>query len=113
GGEEGWGGGGKGEVGGHGGGREINLPLTVEGIEQSGSKSLDIGRQIVEEVAAVAGDAGWRHVQIACEIEGHRAVQDAAHGLDMVLRVGDADPLYDVMNSVGIGEHMVGGLPVR
>jgi hypothetical protein len=37
--------------------RDIDLPLPVEGIEQSGSERLDIGGQIVEEVAAIAGDA--------------------------------------------------------
>jgi hypothetical protein len=55
--------------------REVDLPLPIE---QSGSEGPDIGGQIVEEVAAVAGDAGWRHIQIAGEIESHRAVQDAA-----------------------------------
>ena len=37
--------------------RDIDLPLPVEGIEQSGSERLDISGQIVEEVAAIAGDA--------------------------------------------------------
>jgi hypothetical protein len=70
--------------------REVDLPLPVEGIEQSGSESLDIGGQTVEEVGAVAGDARWRHVQIAGEIERHRAVQNAAYGLGVAVRVGSA-----------------------
>jgi hypothetical protein len=37
--------------------REVDLPLPVERVEQSGSERIDIGGQIVEQVA-VAGDAG-------------------------------------------------------
>jgi hypothetical protein len=48
--------------------REVDLPLPVEGVEQSGSECLDIGGQTVEKVV-VARDARWRHVQIAGEIE--------------------------------------------
>src|ERR1700704_782916 len=40
--------------------REVDLPLPIESVEQSGSEGLDIGGQIVEEGAALAGDAGWR-----------------------------------------------------
>ena len=65
--------------------REVDLPLPVEGVKQSGSECLDIGGQIVEEVAVVARDARWRHVQIAGEIERHRAVQNAAHGLGVAV----------------------------
>src|SRR5215475_7370092 len=54
--------------------REIDLSLTVKGVEQGGADRLRVGRQIVELFAAVAGDAGRRHIEIAGEIQGHRAV---------------------------------------
>src|ERR1700716_787463 len=44
--------------------REVDLPLPIESVEQSGSEGLDIGGQIVEEGAAVAGAAGWGAIQL-------------------------------------------------
>ena len=55
--------------------RKINLSLAVEGVEQSGPDRLLIGRQIVEPLAILARNTGRRHIEVASEIEGHRAVQ--------------------------------------
>ena len=63
--------------------REVDLPLPVEGIEQGDAERLGFGGQIVEPITAVARDAGRRHVEITREVERHRAVQDAAHGLEV------------------------------
>ena len=64
--------------------REVDLPLPIEGIESSDADCLGIGGQIVQPVfgTVVARDAGWRHVKITGEVERHRTVQDAAHGLE-------------------------------
>ena len=59
--------------------REINLSLAVERVEQGGPDRLLIGGQIVELLPTFAWNAGRRHVEVAREIEGHRAVQDAAN----------------------------------
>ena len=40
-------------------------------------------------------------------------MQDAARRCGAALRVDDADPLCHLMNGIGIGENVVGGLPVR
>ena len=71
----------------------VDLPLPVEGVEQSDTDLLRIGGQIVEHVAAVARNAGWRHIEIAGEVERHRSVQDATHRLDVALPLRRPDPL--------------------
>jgi hypothetical protein len=41
---------------------EIDLSLPIEGVERSGADCLRIGWQVIERLAAIAGDAGWRHI---------------------------------------------------
>src|SRR5258707_6143466 len=53
--------------------REIDLPLPIEGIQQSRAQPLGIAGQIREPIVTVAGDAGGRHIEIAGEIERHRS----------------------------------------
>jgi len=53
---------------------EIDLSLPIEDIEQSNADLLRIGGQVIERLAAFAGNAGWRHIEIASKVEGHRSV---------------------------------------
>ena len=89
--------------------REVDLPLPIEGIEQGDTERLGIGRQIVQPIfGAVARDAGERHVKITGEVERHRAMQDAAHGLEVAVLVCGLDPLKHPVDGVGIGEDVMG-----
>src|SRR5262249_56263345 len=54
--------------------REIDLPLSVKGVEQVGADHLRVGRQTIEFFAAVARDAGRRDIEVASKIQGHRCV---------------------------------------
>jgi hypothetical protein len=93
--------------------REVDLPLPIEGIEQGDAERLGIGRQIVQPIfGAVARDAGGRHVNITGEVERHRAMQDAAHGLEVAVLVCGLDPLEHPADGVGIAEDVMGCLPV-
>ena len=69
-----------------------------------------VGRQVVERLAALARDSGRRHVEITGEVERHGAVQDAAHG--GAVDVGRPDPPEHLMHGVGISEDVVRSLPV-
>ena len=64
---------------------EINLSLPIEGVEQSQTDLLDISGQVIKRSAVIAGNAGWRHIEIASKVERHRSVQDATHRLDVVM----------------------------
>ena len=44
---------------------EIDLSLPIEGFEQSDTDVLGTGGQVIERLAAIAGNAGWRHIEIA------------------------------------------------
>ena len=44
--------------------REINLSLAVECVEEGVSDRLLVGRQIIQPLAALAWNAGRRHVEI-------------------------------------------------
>ena len=92
--------------------REIDLSLPVEGVEQGGADRLRIGGQVVELLAALARDAGRRHIEIASKVERHRSVQYAAHGRDVTVDVGGPDPLEHLVDRVGVGEDVVRRLPV-
>jgi hypothetical protein len=81
---------------------EVDLPLPVKGVEQSGAERLGIGGQIRQPVVAITGNAGWRHVKIAGEIERHRAMQNGAHGLGMAIPVDGPDPRQHPVNGVSI-----------
>jgi hypothetical protein len=64
--------------------REVDLPLPVQGVEQSDAERLGIGGQIVGPIiGTIARDSGRWHVQITREVERHRAVQNAAYGLEV------------------------------
>jgi len=67
---------------------KINLSLAIESVEQRDTDLLGIGGQVIERLAAIAGNAGWRHIEIASKVERHRSVQDATHCLDVALPVG-------------------------
>ena len=102
----------EGEMACHKARREVDLSLPVKGVEQSGAQRRGIGGQIVQPVVAITGNAGWRHVEIAGEIERHRAIQNGAHGLGMAIPVDGPDPRQHPVNGVSIGEDVVGRLPV-
>ena len=67
---------------------EIDLSLPIEGVEQSDTDLLRIGGQVIERLAAIAGNAGWRHIEIASKVERHRSVQDATHRVDVAIPGG-------------------------
>jgi len=71
-----------------------------------------LGAQVVELLAALAREAGRRHIEIASKIERHRSVQYAAHGREVTIGVGVPDPLEHLVDRVGVGEDVVRGLPV-
>ena len=66
----------------------------------------------IDAIPAIARDSGRRYVEITCEVECHRAVQDAAHGLELTVPVGTLDPLEHPVDGVGVGEDVMGRLPV-
>src|SRR5262249_60453938 len=68
--------------------RNINLSLPVEGVEQGRADRLSISGQVIEFLAVLARDAGRRHIEIACKVERHRALQDAAHSRDGTVATG-------------------------
>jgi hypothetical protein len=53
-----------------------------------------------------------RHIQISGKIERHGAVEKAAYGFSGV-GPSAADPLERLVESVRVGEDVMGGLPVR
>ena len=69
------------------------------------------GRQFVELLAALARDAGRRHIEVASEIEGHCSLQQNARGRE-VIDGGGPDPLEHLGKRVGVGEDVVRRLPV-
>ena len=44
---------------------EIDLSLPIEGFEQIDTDVLRTGGQVIERLAAIAGNAGWRYIEIA------------------------------------------------
>ena len=67
---------------------EIDLSLPIEGIEQSDTDPFRIGGQVIERLAAIAGNTGWRHIEIASKVERHRSMQDATHRVDVAIPAG-------------------------
>jgi hypothetical protein len=57
---------------------EIDLSLSIEDIEQSNADLVRIGGQVIERLAVIARNAGWRYIEIASKVERHRSVQDSA-----------------------------------
>ena len=53
---------------------EIDLSLSIKDIEQRNADLLRIGGPVIERLAAVAGNSGWRHIEIASKVERHRSV---------------------------------------
>ena len=84
----------------------------VEGVEQGDPDRLLIGRQIVGLLVALAWNAGRRDIEVACEIESHRAVQDTPNGGDVATRGRASDPLEHPVERVGVGEDVMRRLPV-
>src|SRR5262252_4910319 len=91
---------------------EIDLSLPIEGIEQRGTNLLGVGGQVIERLAAIARNAGWRYIEVASEIERYRSVQDATHPLTVAFPVGRPNLLQHPMDGIGIGEDVVGRLPI-
>ena len=52
---------------------EIDLSLPIEGVEQSQTDLLGISGQVIKRSAVIAGNAGWRHIEIASKVERHGA----------------------------------------
>ena len=92
--------------------REINLLLPVERIEQGVADRLLIGGQVIEPLAVLTRDASWRHIEVASQIERHRAVQNAPNGGDVAIRGRGSDPLEHPVERVGVGEDVVRSFPV-
>ena len=70
---------------------KIDLSLPIEGIEQRDTNLLGVGGQVIERLAAIARNAGWRYIEVASEVERHRSVQDATHRVTVALPVGHSD----------------------
>jgi hypothetical protein len=66
--------------------RKINLSLAVKRVEQRGADRLLVRRQFVESLAALARDAGRRHIEVASELEGHCSVSQSACSLALPKR---------------------------
>src|SRR5215472_6342749 len=92
--------------------RRIDLPLSIKGVEKRGANLLGCDRQVIETIAALARQRRRRHVQISGKIERHGAVEKAAYGFG---RGGPSavDSLERLVESVRVGEDVMGGLPVR
>jgi hypothetical protein len=91
----------------------IDLPLAVECIEQSGAERFHIGREVVQRLAGLARQPRRRQVEIAGEMDRHRAMEDGASGLAAGGPVGaPGDPLQQLVDGVGVGEDVVSGFPV-
>jgi hypothetical protein len=88
------------------------LTLPVERIEQSRLDRPRVCRQVVERLAALARNAGRRHIQIASQIKGHRPMQDTACGRDRFAVTGRPDPDQHLVKGVGVGEDVMRSLPV-
>src|SRR5262249_60309602 len=86
--------------------------LSIEDIEQSNADLLRISGQVIERLAAIARNAGWRHIEIASKVERHRSVQDATHRLDVAIPVARPNSLYHLVDGIGISENVVGRLPI-
>ena len=52
----------------------VDLLLPIESIQESSTDVLDRRGKIIEAVALLAWQRRRRHVQIACQVEGHRPV---------------------------------------
>ena len=91
--------------------RRTDLLLAVKGVEQSSADLRGHDRQVIEPLAAVAGQCCWRYIQISGEIERHRAVEEAVRGLDGLGRPA-ADPLERLVDGVRVGEDVVRGFPI-
>ena len=89
--------------------RDCLLRIAFFCVEQCGADCHNIGGQIVELLATLTGDAARRHIEVAREVERHRAVQDAAHG---VMTIGSPDPLEHLIDGIGIGEDVMCGFPI-
>jgi hypothetical protein len=89
-----------------------DLLLAVEGVENSSVDLLSRNGQVIEPLAAFAGQRGWRHIQVSGEIERHCAVEKTAYGFRRVGRSA-TDALERLVNGVCVSEDVVGGFPVR
>src|SRR5262245_14101108 len=67
---------------------EIDLSLSIEGIKQRDTNLLGVGGQVIERLAAIARNVGWRYIEIASKVKRHRSVQNATHRLNVVIPVG-------------------------
>src|SRR3984893_13480916 len=92
--------------------RGTDLLLAVEDVDKSSMDLLGRDGQVIEPLAAFAGQRGWGHIQVSGEIERHCAVEETAYGFRRVGRSA-ADALERLVNGVCVSEDVVGGFPVR
>src|ERR1700730_5420080 len=92
--------------------RGTDLLLAVEGVEKSSAHLLGRDGQVIEPLAAFAGQRGWGHIQVSGEIQGHSAVQEGTYSF-YGLGCRDIDPFERLLDGIRVGEDVVGGFPVR
>src|SRR5262245_34832762 len=91
---------------------KVDLSLPIEGVEQSDTDLLSIGGQVSKRLAAIDRNARRRHIVIASEVKRHRSVQDTTHRLAVALPIGSSDSLQYPVGGIGIGEDVIGRLPI-
>src|SRR3954451_6476472 len=104
----------QGEMTGDQAGRRIDLPLTIEAVEQRSTDGLGAGWQIIQPTPLVTGQSRWRNCERAGEVDRHRPVQDGAgrrSGTGLIGAPG-SDPPEDLVDRVGVSKNVVGRLPV-
>src|SRR6202035_5745627 len=92
--------------------RGTDLLLAVEGVEKSSAHLLGRDGQVIEPLAAFAGQRGWGHIQVSGEVKRHCPVEEAAYSFSGVRR-SPADALERLVDGVCVGKDMVSGFPVR
>ena len=73
-----------------------------------------VRRKVVEPIAVFARQPRRRHVEVAGEVDRHRAMKHPARRLDRAvpLAVVRPDPLQRLVDGVGVGEDVMGRFPV-
>src|SRR3982750_2296445 len=94
--------------------RRIDLSLTIEAVEQRSTDGLGAGWQVIQPIPLPTGQSRWRNVEVTCEIDRHRPMQEGASRRSGTSRIGapGADPLEDLVDRVGVSKNVVGRLPV-
>src|SRR3954465_4521465 len=88
----------------------VDLPLAIEGAQQSRTDFLDPVGKVVQLIAAFAGQpCGW-HVEVAREAARHGSVKDSTGrvGLAVLLSFVCPNPLQCLVDGVRVGEDVEG-----